>query len=106
MLDDDKPHYVCCTDSGVYKDQMRKIDYDTLEKTFAFSPNTGKFINPAKEFRFLIGDFMEMDKRCRMEFSMTDDDILMMLPDVESFRNRMTESCPAYAEIAVEKWNS
>ena len=41
MLDGDKPHYVCCTDSGVYKAQMRKIDYDTLEKTFAFSPNTG-----------------------------------------------------------------
>ena len=77
--------------------------YEHVKRVYAFSPENEEFVNPAKEFRFLIGDDMERQNPGSLTFKMSEEEML------EMFMNGAVVfpcECPYYTEIAIEKWNS
>lgn len=92
--------YRYCTTDNIYKKLMIKQDYKFLVKTFALSRETGRFVNPAREFRFRIAYDMERDGHV-LEFSLDERKLFDMLPD----DGDMKRYCPSYAEMLMEKWN-
>jgi hypothetical protein len=92
-----KPRYAFCIERSAYEEFMRHSSQEAIEKTFAFSPQNEKFVNPATEFHCLFG--MDMERNCEMEFRMTDKDIVEM---IMNGRNGLSEWCPYYAEMLVE----
>lgn len=92
-----KPGYAFCLERSAYEEFIRHSSHEAIEKTFAFSPQKEKFVNPATEFHCLVG--IGLERNCVMEFKMTDKDIVEMLM---SGCNDLSERCPYYAEMLVE----